>query len=147
MIVCDLQLVSWMVSFMAFLMMWYVDSSIFYYFWSFLERKPPCLDAWFVSVGIDGAVHVSSINFDMLLTIRSICLHMSYHWFMGSFVLVFRMFVSCCIWIVFVSENFIRNLLMFSGGMGFSIFGLLLFGMGKCVLAMMQLGGMYRFIG
>jgi hypothetical protein len=90
-----------------------------------------------VSVGIGGAVHVSSINFDMLLTIRSICSHMYCHWFMGSFVLVFRMFVSCCIWIVFVSDNFIQNLLMFLDGMGFSIFVLLLFGMGKCVLAMM----------
>jgi hypothetical protein len=84
MIVRDLQLVSWMVSFMAFLMMWYVDSSFFHCFWGFLGRKPPCLDAWFVSVGIGGAVHVSSIKFDMLLTIRSICSHMYCHWFMGS---------------------------------------------------------------
>jgi hypothetical protein len=69
------------------------------------------------------------------------------HWFMGSFVLVFKMFVSCCIWIVFVSENWIQIFLMFSSGMGFSIFGLLAFGVGKCVLAMIWLGGMYRFIG
>jgi hypothetical protein len=89
MIVWDFQLVSWVVSFMAFLMMWYVESSFFHCFWSFLGRKPPYLDAWFVSVGIGGAVHVSSINFDMLLTIWSICSHMYYHWFMGSFCIGF----------------------------------------------------------
>jgi hypothetical protein len=33
---------------------------------------------------------------------------------------------------VFVSENLIQNMLMFSGGMGFSILGLLLFGAGAC---------------
>jgi hypothetical protein len=33
-----LQLVSWVVSLMAFLMVWYVVSTFFYVFWSFLGR-------------------------------------------------------------------------------------------------------------
>jgi hypothetical protein len=61
--------------FMAFLMVWYVDSSFFHCFWSFRGRYPPCLDVWLVSVGIGGAVHVSSMVFDMFSTIWSICLH------------------------------------------------------------------------
>jgi hypothetical protein len=57
------------VSFLVFLMMWYVNNSFFYGFWSFLGRKPPCLDVWYVSVGMGGVVHVSSIIFDMFFTI------------------------------------------------------------------------------
>jgi hypothetical protein len=41
---------------------------------------------------------------------------------------------------MFVSENLILNLLMFSGGMGFSIFCLSWFGMDECALDMMFLG-------
>jgi hypothetical protein len=40
-----------------------------------------------------------------------------------------------------------RNILMFYGGMGFSIFGLLLFVVSMCPLDMMLLGGMCRHIG
>jgi hypothetical protein len=48
---------------------------------------------------------------------------------------------NCCIRVALFSENLIQNWLMFSGGMGFSIFGLLEFGVGRCFLAMMLLGG------
>jgi hypothetical protein len=48
---------------------------------------------------------------------------------------------------VFVSENLMRNMLMFSGRMGFSIFGLLLFVVSMCSLDMMLLGGICRHIG
>jgi hypothetical protein len=47
---------------------------------------------------------------------------------------------------VFVSENLIRNKFIFSGGMGFSILGLL-FGVDVCILDTMLLGGMFRHIG
>jgi hypothetical protein len=77
--VCVLQLWSWVMSFMAFLMIWYVDSSFSHCFCSFLGRKPPCLFVWLVSVGIGGVVHVFSIVFDMLFTIWSICTHMCCH--------------------------------------------------------------------
>jgi hypothetical protein len=40
-----------------------------------------------------------------------------------------------------------RNILMFSGGMGFSIFGLLLFIVIMCSFDMMLLGGICRHIG
>jgi hypothetical protein len=40
---CTRQLVSRVVSLMVFLIIWYVDSSFFYIFWSFLGRYPPCL--------------------------------------------------------------------------------------------------------
>jgi hypothetical protein len=40
-----------------------------------------------------------------------------------------------------------QNLLMFSGGIGFNILGLLLFGVGVCFFDMMLLGGMSRHIG
>jgi hypothetical protein len=42
---------------------------------------------------------------------------------------------------VLLSENLIQNWFMFSGGMGFNIFGLLVFGVGRCFFAMMLLGG------
>jgi hypothetical protein len=48
---------------------------------------------------------------------------------------------------VFVSENLKLNLLMFSGGMGFSILGLLLFSVDRCFFAMMLFGGISRHIG
>jgi hypothetical protein len=48
---------------------------------------------------------------------------------------------------VFFSENSIQNLLLFSSRIGFSIFVLLEFGVGMCILDMMLLGGMQRFIG
>jgi hypothetical protein len=47
---------------------------------------------------------------------------------------------------VFVSENLIRNMLMFSGGMGFSILDLLLEA-DVCFFDMMLLGGVSRHIG
>jgi hypothetical protein len=59
--------------------MWYVDSSYFHFFWSFRGRQPPCLDVWLVSVGTGGAVHVSSMIFDMFSTIWSICAHTYCH--------------------------------------------------------------------
>jgi hypothetical protein len=40
-----------------------------------------------------------------------------------------------------------QNLLMFSGGMGFSILGLLLFSEGRCFFDMMLFGGISRHIG
>jgi hypothetical protein len=43
---------------------------------------------------------------------------------------------------MFVSENLIRNFLMFSGGMVFSIFSSSWFGVGECALDMMLLEGM-----
>jgi hypothetical protein len=61
-------------------------------------------------------------------------------------VLFCKRFVSCCIWFVFVSENLIQNMLMFSGGMGFSILGLL-FDVGVCFFAIILLGGISRHIG
>jgi hypothetical protein len=56
------------------------------------------------------------------------------------------MLVSCRIWLVFVSENWMQNMLMFSGGMGFSILGLL-FDAGACFFDIMLLGGISRHIG
>jgi hypothetical protein len=47
---------------------------------------------------------------------------------------------------VFVYENLTRNMLMFSGGMGFSILGLL-FGADVCFFDIMLLGGISRKIG
>jgi hypothetical protein len=61
-------------------------------------------------------------------------------------VLICKRSVSWCIWFVFVSENLIRNMFIFSGGMGFSILGLL-FGAGVCVFDTMLLGGIFRHIG
>jgi hypothetical protein len=48
---------------------------------------------------------------------------------------------------VLFSKNLIQNWLMFSGGMGFSIFGLLEFGVGRCFLDIMLLGGIWRVMG
>jgi hypothetical protein len=48
---------------------------------------------------------------------------------------------------LFVSENLMQNLLIFSGGRGFNILGLLLFSMGVGFFDMMLLGGMSRHIG
>jgi hypothetical protein len=48
---------------------------------------------------------------------------------------------------VFVSENLIRNMLMFLGGMGFSILGLLLFDAGACFFDIILSGGISRHIG
>jgi hypothetical protein len=47
---------------------------------------------------------------------------------------------------VFCSENLIQNMLIFSGGMGFNILGLL-FSVGVCFFAIMLLGGIFRHIG
>jgi hypothetical protein len=93
-----------------------------------------------------GAIHVSSIIFEMFCTIESISSHICCHWFIGSVMLSCSMFVRCWIWFVFFSENLIQNMLIVSGGMGFSILGLL-FGMGVCFFAMMLLGGIFRHIG
>jgi hypothetical protein len=79
---------------MAFLMMWYVDSSVFHCFWCFRGRYPPCLEVWLVSIGKGGAVYVSSIFFDMFSTIWSICSHTCCHWLYGSFVLFCRIFIN-----------------------------------------------------
>jgi hypothetical protein len=100
-----------------------------------------------VSVGIGGTVYVSSMIFDMFSTIWSICSHTCCHWLCGSFVLFCRIFINWCIMVVLFSENLMQNWLMFLGGMGLSIFGLLEFGVGKCFLDIMLLGGMWRFIG
>jgi hypothetical protein len=62
-------------------------------------------------------------------------------------VLFCKKLVSCRIWIVFVSENLIRNMLMFLGGMGFSILGLLLFDAGACFFDIILSGGISRHIG
>jgi hypothetical protein len=42
---------------------------------------------------------------------------------------------------MFVSENLIQNLLMFSGRMEFNIFGVLELDVSKCVFDIMLLGG------
>jgi hypothetical protein len=55
-------------------------------------------------------------------------------------VLLCRMSINWCIWVVFVSKNWMRNLLMFSGGMGFSTLSLLESSVGRCFLAIMLLG-------
>jgi hypothetical protein len=128
--------------FMVFLVMWCVDSSFFDCFWSFHGRYPPCLDVWLVSIGTSGAVHVSSIVFDMFSTIWSIS-HTCCHWLCGSFVLFCRIFINWCIRVVLFLENLMQNLI----GIGFSIFGLLRFGVGRGFLDIMLLGGIYRFIG
>jgi hypothetical protein len=47
---------------------------------------------------------------------------------------------------VFCSKNLIQNMLIFSGGMGFNIFGLL-FTVGVRFFAIMLLGGTFRHIG
>jgi hypothetical protein len=47
---------------------------------------------------------------------------------------------------VFCSENLIQNILIFSGGMGFNILGLLS-GVGVYFFAIMLLGGVFRHIG
>jgi hypothetical protein len=82
-------------------------------------------------------VHVSSMIFDMFFTVRSICLHTCCHWLYGNLVLFCKVLINWCIRIVLFSENLTQNWLMFSGGMGFSIFGLLEFGVGRCLFAMM----------
>jgi hypothetical protein len=135
-----LQLLFRMMIFIAFLMMWYVDSSFFHCFWSFMGKNPPCLDACSVSVGIGGAVHVSSIILEILFTMSSICVHTCCHWLWGNFVLLCKVSINWYMRVVFVSENWMRNLLMFSGGMGFSILGLES-GLGRYFLAIMLLGG------
>jgi hypothetical protein len=100
-----------------------------------------------MSVGIGGTEHVSSIILDMFWIIWSISIHTCCHWFCGNIVLFCKVVISCRIWSVFVSENLMQNLLMFYSGMGFSILGVLLFGVGVCFFAMMLLGGMSRHIG
>jgi hypothetical protein len=95
------------------------------------------LDAWFISIGVGAAVHVSSMIFDMFSTIWSICSHMCCHWLYGNFVLCWRIFINWCIMVVLFSENLMQNWLMFSGGMGLSIFCLLEFGVSRCFLDMM----------
>jgi hypothetical protein len=97
---------------------------------SFLSFHFICVTMTVVT-GHSVALSRRSYLFSTMSSLHDVLVHDS------SFISVFRMFVGCCIWIVFVLENFIRNLLMFSGGMGFSIFGLLLFGVCKCILAMM----------
>jgi hypothetical protein len=62
-------------------------------------------------------------------------------------VLFCSIFISWIIRNMFFSENWMQNLLMFSGGMGLSIFGLLELDGGGCFLDIMLLGGIYRFIG
>jgi hypothetical protein len=47
---------------------------------------------------------------------------------------------------VFVSENLIQNMLMFSGGMGFSNLGLL-FDVVVCFFFIILFGGILRHIG
>jgi hypothetical protein len=47
---------------------------------------------------------------------------------------------------VFISENLIRNMLMFSSGMGFSNLGLS-FDVGMCFFDSMLFGGILRHIG
>jgi hypothetical protein len=47
---------------------------------------------------------------------------------------------------VFVSENLIWNMLMFSSGMGFSNLGVV-FGVGMCFFDIMLFGGILRHIG
>jgi hypothetical protein len=47
----------------------------------------------------------------------------------------------------FFSEKLIQSWLIFSGGMGFSIFGLLEFGVGRCFFDIILLEGIWRFIG
>jgi hypothetical protein len=47
---------------------------------------------------------------------------------------------------MFVSENLIRNMLMFSGGIGFNNLGVV-FGVGMCFFDIMLFGGMLRHIG
>jgi hypothetical protein len=79
-------------------------------------------------------MHVFSMVVDMFSTIWSICSHTYCHWLCGNFVLVCKMLISWCIKVVLFSENLIQNRLMFSGGMGFSIFGLLEFGVGAFYL-------------
>jgi hypothetical protein len=49
--------------------------------------------------------------------------------------------------LVFFSENWMQNMLMFSGGMGFSILGLLLIGAATCFFDIRLLGGISRLIG
>jgi hypothetical protein len=84
-------------------------------------------------------VHVSSMIFDIFSIIWSICSHTCCHWLYGNFVLCCRIFINWC--------TLMQNWLIFSGGMGFSIFGLLEFGVGRIFFDMMLLGGMRRFIG
>ena len=45
---------------------------------------------------------------------------------------------------MFVSENLIQNILMFSGGIGFNILVLLLFNVVGCFFDMMLFGGISR---
>jgi hypothetical protein len=92
-------------------------------------------------------VHVSSMIFDVFSTIWSICSHTCCHWLYGIFVLFCRIFINWCIRVVFFSENLIQSWLIFSGGMGFSIFGLLEFGVGRCFFDIILLEGIWRFIG
>jgi hypothetical protein len=55
-------------------------------------------------------------------------------------VLLCKVSINWYMRVVFVSENWMRNLLMFSGGMGFSTLGLES-GLGRYFLAIMLLGG------
>jgi hypothetical protein len=62
-----------------------------------------------VSVGIGGAVQVSSMIFDMFSTINSIYTHTCCHWLFDSFVFFCSIFINWCIRFVFFSANFIQN--------------------------------------
>ena len=94
-----------------------------------------------------GAAHVSSIMIDMFWIILSSSVHICCHWFCGSLVLLCRMVVMFCIWVVCFSENLLQNLFIFSGGIGLRILGLMLFGVGVGSFEIMMLGGTSRHIG
>ena len=92
-------------------------------------------------------MHVSSIIFDMFWTIKSISSQTCCHGFCGIIVLFCSMLVSCWIFVVLFSENLMQNWLIFSGGMGFSILGALLFGVGMGIFDIIILEGISRHIG
>ena len=92
-------------------------------------------------------MHVSSIVLFMLWTSRSIYVQICCRWFCGNIGLFCRVLISCCIFVVFFSENLMQNWLIFSGGIGFSILGVLLFGFGVGSFEMILLGGIFRHMG
>jgi hypothetical protein len=130
---------------MAFLVEWYIVSSFFHCFYDFLGKNPPCLAVKFVSVGIGGALHVISMVEEMFVTIHP-CLFVLV--FIGgfSFSLVLSRLVSVFILFVLFSKNFILNISMFSGRIGFTILIFVSVG-GICILDIKVLGGMFSITG
>jgi hypothetical protein len=95
---------------------------IFPFFWSFLGRKPPCCDVWFVRSGRGGALHVSCILSEIFCIRWSNIVHVVSHCSLDSWF-CFNVFVSSFNCGAFSSKNSVLNFSIFVRGMGFRILG------------------------